>query len=107
MNAPALDDYLRLLRLYERQLVTAADARGTRLQLPFAQVIRLLTTPSPFNNTLPAPFRDVARRLAAEDKAVVAHFRYDENRQFFLGDLLDYLRLRSLTTPRGEKKGDR
>ncbi|GAB6041098.1 hypothetical protein [Endothiovibrio diazotrophicus] len=93
MKAPKIDDYLALFRLYEGALKEPVEPRGERFELLFDQVIRLLHSPSPLNNEIPFPFRDVARRFSDNDAATVEHFRYDENRQFFLSDLYDFLHL--------------
>lgn len=93
--APGLDEYLALFRLYQGELARPAESRGQRFTLLFEQVARLLDRPSPFNHSLPKPFREVAARYLAGDAATHRHFRYDENRHFFLSDLHDYLRLRA------------
>jgi len=87
---------MRLLRLYDAALREPTEPRGSRFELLFARVMGLLHRDSAFNRTLPAPFLDVARRIARGDAATVEHFSYDENRQFLLSDLYDYLALRAL-----------
>jgi hypothetical protein len=89
---PELKHYLKLFELYRGKL--DFSVKGTRdgdYSLIFEQVIRLLLKPSPFNNTLPAPFISVAERYAFNEPATVGHFRYHENKQFFLSDLYDSL----------------
>lgn len=89
---PELNDYLKLFQLYEGKLdFTVKGTKGGDYSFIFEQVMRLLLRPSPFNNTLPEPFISVAERYAFNDAATVAHFRYNENRQFLLSDLYDSL----------------
>ncbi len=95
MKPPRAQDYIALLRLYRNDLRHVSEARGSRFELLFLQVVRLLNTSSPFNRTLPAPFLDVARRYSRGEPHTVVHFRYDENRQFFLSDLYDYLKIQT------------
>ncbi len=92
---PDIDDYLSLFRLYEQPLTVPAEPRGERLRFPFERVVRLLSLPSEFNRSLPSPFLEVAERYTHGDSATAAHFRYDENRQFFLSDLRDYVQLQA------------
>ena len=101
MKAPKIEDYLALFRLYEGALREPVEPRGTRFELLFDQVVRMLLRPSPLNLEIPLPFRDVARRFADNDPATVEHFRYDENRQFFLSDLYDFLHLTAARRGRG------
>ena len=103
MPGPTAQDYLKLLENYAQTLREPIEPRGTRLELLFEQVNRLLRQPSPFNDTLPAPFRDVARHYAVADPQTVEHFSYDENRQFFLSDLHDFIRLHALRQPGGHR----
>lgn len=93
MKPPTIDDYLGLLRLYDQALREPVEPRGERFTLLFDQVMRLLTRRSGINDEIPAPFRQVARRIGDNDAATVEHFRYDENRQFLLSDLYDFLQL--------------
>jgi len=89
---PELDDYLKLFQLYEGKLdFTVKGTRGGDYSFIFEQVMRLLLKPSAFNRTLPEPFISVSERYAFSDAATVAHFRYNENKQFFLSDLYDSL----------------
>lgn len=94
MLTPELTDYQRIARMYELALREPVEPRGSRLEFPFTQAVRLLSCRSPFNDSLPRPFLDVALRTHNRDAATVEHFSYDENRQFFLSDLFDYIHLR-------------
>ena len=93
MKQPELDDYLHLFTLYDEALKEPTGPGGDKLLFLFERVVRMIHTPSPFNGELPAPFLDVARRYLANDAATHAHFAHDENRQFFLDDLADFVRL--------------
>lgn len=101
MHEATAEQYLRLLGFYGEELRKPIEPGGDRFELVFEQVVGLLGRPSPFNGTLPMPFTDVAHRYAAGDPATLRHFGYDENRQFFLSDLHDYL----LLTARSEGNG--
>lgn len=91
---PELHDYLKLFSLYEGKLdFTIKGTKGGDYSFIFEQIVRLLLRPSPFNDTLPETFIGVAERYAFDDPATTAHFRYNENRQFFLSDLYDSLML--------------
>lgn len=95
MKPPRAQDYVALLRLYRTDLRQVRETGGNRFELLFLQVIRLLEEPSPFNQTLPTPFLDVARRYSRGELHTKSHFAQDENRQFFLSDLYDYLRIQT------------
>jgi len=91
---PELNDYLKLFGLYAGKLDFTVD--GTKngdYSFIFEQVIRLLLRPSEFNDTLPEPFLGVAERYAFAETATVTHFKYNDNKQFFLSDLYDSLML--------------
>ena len=91
-ESPELQDYLKLFELYEGKLdFTIKGTKGGDYSFIFEQVVRLLLRPSPFNDTLPDTFISVAERYAFDEPATAAHFRYNENKQFFLGDLYDSL----------------
>lgn len=90
---PKAEHYLRILDFYSDALREPVEPAGNRFELVFEQVVRLLARPSSFNDSLPAPFLDVAYRYAEGEAATLRHFGYDENRQFFLSDLYDYLLL--------------
>ena len=100
MHGPTARHYFRILDAYSDALREAVEPRGNRFEFAFEQVMRLLVRPSSFNDTLPAPFLDVAHRYGAGDRATLKHFGYDENRQFFLGDLYDCLILEAARTRR-------
>lgn len=92
IEQPELNDYLKLFQLYEGKLdFTVKGTKGGDYSFIFEQVMRLLLKPSPFNSSLPEPFIGVAERYAFNETATVAHFRYNENKQFFLSDLYDSL----------------
>jgi hypothetical protein len=89
---PELNDYLKLFQLYEGKLdFTIKGTKDGDYSFIFEQVARLLLKSSSFNETLPEPFISVAERYAFNDAATVAHFRYNENRHFFLSDVYDSL----------------
>jgi len=89
---PELNDYLKLFQLYEGKLdFTVKGTKGGDYSFIFEQVMRLLLRPSAFNSTLPEPFISVAERYAFSDATTLSHFRYNENKQFFLSDLYDSL----------------
>ena len=91
-DRPELNDYLKLFELYEGKLdFSIKGTKGGDYSFIFEQVIRLLLKPSPFNDTLPETFIGVAERYVFNDPATVAHFHYNENKQFFLGDMYDSL----------------
>lgn len=93
-ESPELSDYLKLFELYVGKLdFTITGTSGGDYSFIFEQVMRLLLKLSPFNDSLPEPFLAVAQRYAFNDTATVTHFRYNENKQFFLGDLYDSLML--------------
>ena len=95
MRPPQAQDYIALLQLYRSDLRVVTEARSDRFELLFLQIVRLLGEPSPFNRTLPTPFLDVARRFKRGDPNTVSHYEHDENRQFFLSDLYDYLKIQT------------
>jgi len=91
---PELQDYLNLFALYEGKLdFTLKVTKGGDYTFIFGQVMRLLLKPSPFNSTLPETFISIAERYAFDEPSTAAHFRYNENKQFFLSDLYDSLML--------------
>lgn len=93
-ECPELNDYLKLFELYSGKLdFTIKGTKGGDYSFIFEQVIRLLLKASPFNDSLPEPFLGVAERYVFAEPATVAHFRYNENKQFFLSDLYDSLLL--------------
>ena len=91
-ESPELQDYLKLFELYEGKLdFSIKGTKGGDYSFIFEQVVRLLLRPSAFNDTLPETFASVAERYTFNEPATVAHFHYNENKQFFLGDLYDSL----------------
>ena len=91
---PKLHDYMKLFGLYAGKLdFTINGTKNGDYSFIFEQVIRLLLRPSEFNDSLPEPFLGVAERYAFAEPATVAHFKYNENKQFFLSDLYDSLML--------------
>lgn len=97
MTHPDLNDYLKLFELYTGKLdFDVTGAAGGDYTFLFQQVMRLMQQRSPFNAALPAPILGAARRYAAGEAAIVAHFGYNENRRFLLSDLYDFLQLRLL-----------
>lgn len=106
MNTPQdpieLNSYLRLFRPYEQQMkqFTGRDGEyGPRFALLFRQVIRLLVEPADINQRLPKHYTALAERYLSKDSATVRHFSYEENRYYFLSELLDWLKVHE----RGEK----
>lgn len=92
MKPPELNDYLQLFELYAGKLdFTIAGTKDGDYSFIFEQVMRMLLKSSSFNDSLPEPFLAVAERYAFNDPATVAHFKYNENKQFFLSDLYDSL----------------
>lgn len=90
-----LDDYLRLFKPYETQLhdFKVRDVKyGARFALLFHQVARLLIQNSAINDRLPRTFVKVAQQFLANERDTVMHFSYEDNRHFFLSDLLDWLK---------------
>jgi hypothetical protein len=91
-----LDGYLRLFGPYEEQLRDFSGRRGEyggRFALLFRQVLRFLVEPSELNQRLPRVFVSVAQKYLQKDRETVQHFCYEDNRHFFLSDLLDWLQI--------------
>lgn len=89
-----LEDYLRLFEPYEAQLrdFKVRDVKyGGRFALLFRQVVNLLVRPSVINDQLPRTFIEVARRFLDNHRDTVMHFSYEDNRHFYLSDLMDWL----------------
>ncbi|MEW8013670.1 MAG: hypothetical protein AB2807_02435 [Candidatus Sedimenticola endophacoides] len=97
-----LETYLRLFEPYQEQL-KQFDGRegeyGARFALLFRQVLRLLISPAQFNHRVPRTFIRVAQQYLDRDLDTVRHFTYEDNRHFFLCDLLEWLRIQE----RGQK----
>jgi hypothetical protein len=95
-SQPDEQDYLSLFRIYGDDLGSLyREPDDDRYALLFEQVVRLLVKPSPFNRSLPEPFRVAARRYHAGDPATVKHLSHPANRHFMLCDLHDLISLRS------------
>ncbi len=89
-----LDAYLRLFDPYRDQLhqFQGRDgAYGSRFALLFRQVVRRLVEPTPLNQRIPQVFVQVATDYLNQKPDSVRHFSYEDNRHFFLTDLLDWL----------------
>jgi len=92
--SPNLEDYVRLFEAYGDDISAVyLKPNDTRYELLFEQAARLLINPSPFNNSLPAPFRITAQNYLSGDEKTVRHMNYPENRHFMLSDLYDYVML--------------
>ena len=66
---------------------------GARFALLFRQALRLLVAPGELNDIMPRTFIEMARRYLDGDQETVRHFSYEDNRHFFLSDLLDWLKI--------------
>lgn len=91
-----VEDYLQLFDPYIAQLAdfTAGEREyGGRFALLFRQVVRLLVRDDRLNDRIPGLYRSVARRYLERQHDVVLHFSYEENRHYFLGELLDWLKI--------------
>lgn len=94
-TTPDLEDYLQLFRIYGKDLGTLyQEPDDDRYALLFEQVIRLLVKPSPFNLSLPEPFRTSAHRYRRGDPGTVARLGDPANRHFMLCDLHDLIMLK-------------
>jgi hypothetical protein len=94
-SQPDFDDYQQLFRIYGGDLGSIyQEPDDDRYALLFEQVIRLLIQPSPFNLSLPEPFRISARRYHNGDPATVRHLSKPANRHFMLCDLHDMITLK-------------
>lgn len=90
-----LDSYLRLFQPYETQLreFTVREGEyGARFALLFRQVVRMLVKPAAINERMPKLYLALAERYLGNDHDTVRHFSYEENRYFFLMELMDWLR---------------
>ena len=78
---PELNDYLRLFERYGQDLGSIYQHEGDDdpYAFLFEQIILLLTKPSPFNLSLPEPFRQTAHRYHQGEAATHAHFRHFDN----------------------------
>jgi hypothetical protein len=91
---PDIEDYVSLFQIY-------GDDLGRLYQEPdddnylflFEQVARLLVKPSPYNLTLPEPFRRTAHRYLDHNPATLRQMSDPANRHFMLCDLHDLIML--------------
>lgn len=65
--------------------------RGIRFVMLFRQVVQMLVEPAEINRRIPRPFVTMAHHYVAQQPGTLEHFEYEENRQFFLCDMLDWL----------------
>lgn len=92
---PDIDDYLKLFDIYGSDLGRLyEEPEDDRYALLFEQVIRLLVKPSPFNLSLPEPFRRSAHRYRDGHADTVKHLGSPVNRNFMLCDLHDLIMLK-------------
>ncbi|MEW6764711.1 MAG: hypothetical protein AB1344_02835 [Pseudomonadota bacterium] len=105
-NDPGLADYVNLFLRYGESLgAIYQEPDGERYALLFAQVVRMLVKPSPFNLSLPEPFRISAHRYLRGDPATVEHLSDPANRHFMLCDLHDIVMLKGgLALKRQERR---
>lgn len=91
-----LETYLRLFAPYEAQMseFTGRDGEyGGRFALLFRQITRLLVQPANINRRLPKLYLSLAERYLSNDHDTVRHFSYEDNRYFFLSELLEWLKV--------------
>jgi hypothetical protein len=94
-SLPALEDYTRLFQTYGEDLgALYQEPDDDRYALLFEQVVRLLIKPSPFNLSLPEPFRISSHRYHNGDPVTVEHLSNPANRHFMLCELHDLIMLR-------------
>jgi len=74
-----------------REFIGHDGRRGIRFIMLFRTVVQFLVQPSEINQQIPKPLVGVAQRYVEQHPETVEHFEYEENRQFFLCDLLDWL----------------
>ena len=94
-SAPEIGDYLKLFEIYGSDLGEIyKEQDDDRYALLFEQVMRLLVKPSPFNLSLPEPFRTSAHRYRSGHAATIEHLSRPANRNFMLCDLHDLIMLK-------------
>ena len=94
-SRPELEDYLALFRPYGADIGDIYQApEDDRYLLLFEQAMRLLARPSPFNLSLPEPFRRNALRWRNAHPGTRRHFGHPANRHFLLADLHDLIMLK-------------
>ena len=104
---PELADYVHLFRRYGENLgAIYREPDDERYAFLFAQVVRMLIKPSPFNLTLPEPFRISAHRYHSGDPVTVAHLSDPANRNFMLCDLHDIVMLKGGLALKRRAKAD-
>lgn len=89
-----LEVYLQVFAPYIDELRTLEGhdgRRGIRFVMLFRQVVQMLVAPADFNQKIPRPFVSMAQYYVEQKASTLEHFEYEENRQFFLTDLLDWL----------------
>ncbi|MEW6445810.1 MAG: hypothetical protein ACOZAQ_01690 [Pseudomonadota bacterium] len=92
---PVLADYVHLFQRYGESLGGIyKDPDDQRYAFLFEQVVRMLVRPSPFNLSLPEPFRVSARRYLSGDPVTISHLSDPANRHFMLCDLHDIVMLK-------------
>lgn len=108
MNAaPNLEDYVRLFKVYGDDISSVyLKPSDTRYEFLFEQAARLLVKPSPFNASLPAPFRITAQNYLRGDEKTVRHMNHPENRHFMLSDLYDFIMLKKARKTRKTHQGN-
>lgn len=102
---PNVTDYLQLFDAYGKDLGKLyEEPEDDRYKLLFEQVVRLLIKPSSYNRSLPAPFRDSARRYYHGDQRTTAHLSEPAVRHFMLCELHDIIMLKGGLKVRREDK---
>ena len=92
---PELADYVHLFQQYGESLSALyQEPDDERYAFLFEQVVRMLIKPSPFNLSLPEPFRISAHRYHHADAMTVKHLSAPANRHFMLCDLHDIIMLK-------------
>ena len=89
-----LEAYQKVFAPYREELrvMEGHDGRrGIRFIMFFRQVVQMLVSPAEINQQIPAPLIAMAQGYVAQRTSTLEHFDYEENRQFFLVDLLDWL----------------
>jgi len=106
-TSPTLQDYIRLFEAYGEDISSVyLKPNDARYEFLFEQAARLLAKPSPFNASLPAPFRITAQKYLSGDEKTVRHMNYPENRHFMLSDLYDFIMLKKARQARATRQGN-
>lgn len=104
---PDLADYVDLFGIYGEDLGSIyQEPDDDRYALLFEQVVRLLVKPSPFNLSLPEPFRVSAHRYLDGDPGTVRHLGDPANRHFMLCDLHDLVMLKGGLALKRQRRRD-